>query len=348
MVTVENLKLIPLSNNKSYNAATMEITTQNNWQQELGRAYKSPQRLCLDLDLDITSSPYQIDLASNFNCLVPQDFVARMQKNNWYDPLLLQVLPLQIENNNGGVLDPVGEHDIANFGLIHKYHGRALWVLSSGCAINCRYCFRRHFAYTSQVQSTKNWDAVIARIAADASIKEIILSGGDPLLFADELLLQLFLKLEEISHLTTIRIHTRLPIVLPSRVTPELLAIFAGSSKQVVMVVHCNHAAEISTKVSCALQQLAANVVALFNQSVLLAAVNANAAALCELSERLFASKCLPYYIHMLDEVAGSMHFKVSDDLAKSLLTEVAAKLPGYLVPKLVRDVAGSKFKLSV
>jgi EF-P beta-lysylation protein EpmB len=326
----------------------MEITTQHNWQQDLKQAYKSPQQLCLDLHLDIASSPYQIDFAASFNCLVPQDFVAQMQKNNWHDPLLLQVLPLQIENNNGGVLDPVGEHGIASFGLIHKYHGRALWVLSSGCAINCRYCFRRHFAYTAQVQSTKNWDQVIARITADKSIKEIILSGGDPLLFNDELLQQLFFKLEAIPHISTIRIHSRLPIVLPNRVTPALLAIFAGSSKQVVMVVHCNHAQEISPKVNYALQQLAANVVALFNQSVLLAGVNATATTLCELSERLFASKCLPYYIHMLDEVAGSMHFKVSANQAKLLLTEVAARLPGYLVPKLVRDVAGSKFKLSV
>lgn len=318
------------------------------WQQQLRSAYKTPEKLCADLGLAIAQSPYVIEQQASFACLVPAAFVEQMRSGDWYDPLLLQVLPRGIEGTGAGILDPVGEHGLVQQGIIHKYHGRALWVLTSGCAVNCRYCFRRHFDYAGQVVSTKRWQENIAYLQNDTSIKEIILSGGDPLLLADELLAELLLQLEQVEHLQTIRIHTRLPIVLPARITSQLLAMLASSSKQIVVVVHCNHPNELSTLVQAALVEISTAVDLLLNQSVLLAGINDDIAVLCALSEKLFAAKCLPYYMHMLDEVAGAMHFKVAMDKALALRKEMAASLPGYLVPRWVQDLPGSVSKQDI
>ena len=322
------------------------LNVQPSWQQALKQAYRDPRSLCRDLGLSTLQAPYAIDTQPSFSFLVPQHFVAQMQNGNWYDPLLLQVLPQAEERSDArGILDPIGEHDLAQDGLIHKYHGRVLWILSGGCAVNCRYCFRRHFDYQSQLQNKAQMQGVLQRIAADCSIHEVILSGGDPLLLPDHRLADLLAELDAIEHVQTVRIHTRLPIVLPSRVTDSLLAILRQSQTAVVMVLHCNHAQEVSAQVAFAMQQLKSVVVALFNQSVLLRGVNDDVSVLCHLSQRLMQNGCIPYYMHLLDEVRGAMHFKVDNERAQALMREMQRLLPGYLVPRWVQDIAGSAFK---
>jgi len=319
-----------------------------NWQQQLSEAFNSIEDLCHYLHLPIDALPVSNTAATNFPIRVPLSFAACMEKGNPDDPLLKQVLPTQEEliaypgfNN-----DPVGDlQATAQTGVIHKYHGRVLLINTGSCAINCRYCFRRNFPYSELQLSKQSELAAINYIRQDSSLSEVILSGGDPLLLSDARLAKLLEQLDGIEHIKRIRIHSRLPIVLPARITDEFIKTLQKSSKQIVIVVHCNHANEINNRVITAFNTLKAHGITLFNQSVLLKGVNDQVDILCALSEKLFHHGVIPYYLHLLDKAAGTGHFEVAETQAVELIKEVQATLPGYLVPKLVKEVAGQHSK---
>lgn len=295
--------------------------------------------------------PAQIGLrpaTRDFPLRVPRAYVARMQRGNPHDPLLRQVLPLTEEDRlvPGYGIDPVGDVAArAGSGILHKYHGRALVITTGACAIHCRYCFRRHFPYSEAQERAADWGNVLDYLARDKSIEEVILSGGDPLALSDRRLARLVQGLDQISHLKRLRIHTRLPIVLPERVDPALLAWLSATRLQPVMVVHANHAQELDPAVHAALGRLRRQGLHLLNQSVLLRGVNDSVAALQALSAHLFDAGVLPYYLHLLDRVQGAAHFDVPLAEAQALLGELATRLPGYLLPRLVREQAGAAAK---
>jgi EF-P beta-lysylation protein EpmB len=271
-----------------------------------------------------------------------------MVRGDRHDPLLLQVLPTAAESvqSPGYQCDPLGElHAMPAPGVLHKYRGRALLTVTGACAIHCRYCFRRHFPYSDANPANGNLQRSLDYLARQPDIQEIILSGGDPLTLSNARLQSLAEQLAAIPQLHTLRIHTRLPVVLPERVDTGLLAWLGRQSLQVVMVIHCNHPNEIDASVTGALRQIRDAGATLLNQSVLLHRVNDDAATLTRLSEALFAAGVLPYYLHLLDKVQGAAHFAVSQETAKQLLAALRASLPGYLVPRLVRDIPGQHSK---
>ncbi|GAB6139868.1 EF-P beta-lysylation protein EpmB [Methylosoma difficile] len=322
-----------------------------NWQQQLTEAFTSIGQLCSYLHLNINELPVSEAAAKDFAIKVPLSFAECMEKGNANDPLLRQVLPIDDEMvaYPGFSNDPVG--DIAaspHTGILHKYQGRVLLINTGSCAINCRYCFRRHFPYADLQLSKQAEEAALAYINNNASISEVILSGGDPLLLSDSRLARLFEQLNAIPHLKRIRIHSRLPIVLPARVTDGLVATLKQSPKKTVLVVHCNHGNELNGHVHQACQALLAAGITLFNQSVLLKGVNDDAAILGELSEKLFAIGVIPYYLHLLDKASGTGHFDVGEKDALTIMAQLEAALPGYLVPKLVKEQAGAASKTRV
>jgi EF-P beta-lysylation protein EpmB len=279
---------------------------------------------------------------------VPRGFVARMRRGDPGDPLLRQVLPLPDEQLAvpGYGADPLQEAQARRApGLLQKYRGRALLVTTGACAVHCRYCFRREFPYAEQVGDLGRWRESLQHIAADPGITEVILSGGDPLSLSDARLAALGDELARIPHVTTLRLHTRQPIVLPERVDSGLLAWLRGLPWRVVIVVHANHPNEIDAPVAAALQALRASGATLLNQSVLLAGVNDDAAVLAALSRALHAAGALPYYLHMPDPVAGTAHFAVTERTAVAIIDHLARELPGYLVPRLVRETPGEDAK---
>ena len=313
------------------------------WQTLLAQAVKSTDELLTLLQID----PAQLKtrpLTDNFPLRVPHGFVQRMNKGDSRDPLLLQVLPVQQETvaTDGWLCDPLEELDAMPVpGLLHKYRGRALLTVTGACAIHCRYCFRRHFPYADANPTSDHWQPSIKYIEQHPDITELILSGGDPLTLTDARLQSLTDRLADIEHLHTLRIHTRLPIVLPERVDAGLLAWLASQRQKLVMVVHSNHPNEVDAAVIDAMSQLSRAGVTLLNQSVLLQGVNDTATTLINLSERLFAAGVLPYFLHQLDRVQGAAHFDVDTATARKLIAEVSACLPGYLVPRLVQEIPG-------
>lgn len=319
------------------------------WQQELARAVAHPLELLHLLEID----PAAVGLAlSAQTCLrqrVPRPFIARMRKGDPHDPLLRQVLPLAEEDRAvaGYGTDPVGDLLAETVpGVLHKYAGRALLIATGACAVHCRYCFRRHYPYADSNAAADHWAPALAYLAADTSISEVILSGGDPLSLPDAKLAGLAARLAAIAHLARLRVHTRLPVVLPQRVDDRLIDWLTGTRLSPVMVIHANHANEIDAAVRQALLALREAGVTLLNQSVLLKGVNDSADALCDLSEALFRAGVLPYYLHLLDKVAGAAHFDVDEAAAAAIMQTVCARLPGYLVPRLVRERAGAPYKL--
>ena len=320
------------------------------WQAVLARAITDPTELLTAVGLGEEWLPAAQAAARLFPLRVPRGFVARMRRGDPHDPLLHQVLPLAEEcvAVEGFVSDPVGDLGaMAVPGVLHKYEGRVLLTATGACAVHCRYCFRRHFPYPDANPAADRWHAALTYIAGDASITEVILSGGDPLTLSDRRLADLAKRLESIPSIQRLRLHTRLPIVLPERVNDELLEWLGDSKLKTVVVVHANHANEIDTSVRAALARLKTRGVELFNQSVLLRGVNDNADALAALSEVLFASGVIPYYLHLLDKVQGAAHFDVQEDVARSIVTELSQRLPGYLVPRLVREIPGQPGKVS-
>jgi L-lysine 2,3-aminomutase len=275
--------------------------------------------------------------------------VARMRKGDPRDPLLRQVWPFAAELDPvaGFTADPVREQGLASQGLIQKYPGRVLLIASGACPIHCRYCFRREFPYTSQLAARGDWSHAIEELKKAPGVREAILSGGDPLSLSNRRLRELFAQLADTA-LTTVRIHTRFPIVVPERIDDELLRVLGVTRLRTVVVVHTNHANELDAEVARALAALRGPLTALLNQSVLLRGVNDDADALATLSERLFACGVLPYYLHLLDRVAGAAHYDVDETTGKGLVAELRARLPGYLVPRLVRETAGELSKTAV
>lgn len=321
------------------------------WQATLAAAVRDPQELFELLQLDSSKIPASHAACRDFKLLVPRPFIARMQHGDWQDPLLQQVLPQAQELSivPGFSDDPLDERNSNPApGLIHKYQGRVLLIVSGGCAVNCRYCFRRHFPYEDNNPSRKQWQQSLDYISQDSSIKEVILSGGDPLAASDTYLAELVSRIAAIKHVTTLRIHTRLPIVIPSRITDSCLRWMTATRLQPVLVIHSNHANELDDKVAKSLARLRQAGVILLNQSVLLAGINDQLDSLKALSQRLFELHVLPYYLHQLDSVQGAAHFQVSDERAKSLLIALRSALPGYLVPKLVRECPDADAKLPV
>ena len=329
-----------------------DIADAGDWQAQLRAAVSSGQELLSLLGLDPASTGFSESASQDFALKVPHSFVARMRREDPRDPLLMQVLSHgdELLPTPGYGSDPVGETGEANThpGIIQKYHGRALLILAGGCAINCRYCFRRHFPYADNRNSRQQWNDALEHIAADPSITEVILSGGDPLLVSDQQLAELVAQLAQIEHLKRLRVHSRMPIVLPARVTEGLAKALTSSHLQAVMVVHSNHANEVNDEVAAALRSLLDHNIPVLNQAVLLAGVNDNRRALVELSEVLFAAGALPYYLHLLDKVAGAAHFDVDEARGVELVTQLERELPGYLVPRLVRETAGAPAKVRV
>jgi EF-P beta-lysylation protein EpmB len=319
------------------------------WQRELADAVRDPFELCRMLRLDAARAAEARAAAGDFPLLVPRGFVARMRPGDPADPLLLQVLPraAELAQADGFVSDPLRERDaVAAPGFVQKYAGRALLLATGGCAVNCRYCFRREFPYAASGASPAGLLAAIDAVAADTTIHEAILSGGDPLLLDDDRLAAAVRRLEAVPHVKRLRIHTRLPIVLPARVTAGLVRLLAGSRLACVVVVHANHPQELDEAVAAAVTSLRGSGAILLNQAVLLAGVNDDVDALTGLSERLVDIGIVPYYLHLLDRVRGTASFEVEESRARRLHAELKARLPGYAVPRLAREVPGEPAKV--
>jgi EF-P beta-lysylation protein EpmB len=318
------------------------------WQHELAGAITDPGALARALDLDPALFAAAGQASELFALRVPLSFVSRMRRGDPSDPLLLQVMPgaAELLDQAGFGSDPLAEN--ASFkapGLLQKYHGRALLIASGACAVNCRYCFRREFPYAEQLGSGALHQALEA-IAQDPSLEEVILSGGDPLSLSDARLQAITGRLAQIPHIRRLRVHTRLPVVLPSRVDAGLTDWLRRLPWPVAVVLHSNHANEIDESVRAACARLRSTGATLLNQAVLLRGVNDSVAALSSLSQQLFAAGVVPYYLHLLDRVRGVAHFEVPEAIARRLVGELAATLSGYLVPRLVREVPGGPAKI--
>ena len=318
------------------------------WQQALREAVRDPRELLDLLGLDRLAPRLSDEAMVQFPLRVPRGFVARMRRGDPRDPLLRQVLPLDDEMRPmpGFGLDAVGDGAAKTApGVIQKYRGRALLVATGSCAIHCRYCFRRHFPYAEETAARDGWREAVDLIRQDASIEEVLLSGGDPLSLSNGKLAELTGALADIPHLRRLRIHSRLPIVVPERVDDGLMGWLSALPWPATLVVHANHANEFDGAVDAALGRLREAGVHLLNQAVLLRGVNDSVDALAALSERGFAAGVLPYYLHQLDRVAGVAHFEVDDAHARALHAGLAARLSGYLVPRLVREIPGDTGK---
>lgn len=318
------------------------------WQALWREALRDPVELLEGLGLAALAARVSSTAQAQFPLRVPRGYVARMRRGDATDPLLRQVLPIEDEDRvvPGFSLDAVGDGAAkGGTGVLHKYEGRALLVATGSCAIHCRYCFRRHFPYAEETAAAAGWASALDYLRADPSVHEVILSGGDPLSLSTAKLAELTDVLRTLPQVTRLRIHTRLPIVLPERIDAEFLDWIGALPWPVVMVVHANHANEIDAGVREACAALRDRGVHLLNQAVLMRGVNDAADALVDLAEALFAAGVLPYYLHLLDRVQGTAHFEVPEAEALALRDAIHARLPGYLVPRLVREIAGEPGK---
>ena len=316
------------------------------WRKQLKRTQQKQHQQRLEQHPHYAKNAEQL-----FDLVITQDMMDAIDSRDVDDPVLRQFLPHQDELNTLPDFshDPVGDHEaIQATGVIHKYHGRVLLIASGHCAVNCRYCFRRHFNYSQQLAARNDWHEAIKYISGDSSIHEVILSGGDPLTLSTRQLSLLSTQLESIPHVKTLRIHTRLPVVLPARIDTPFLEWIQQLKLHSVMVIHSNHANEVSDKAIQALQQLNSLGMTLLNQSVLLKGVNDDPEILIALNQRLFEAGVLPYYLNVLDKVQNAGHFLVDDDQARHIHRTLKQKLPGYLVPKLTQEIAGEPHKTTL
>lgn len=323
---------------------------ESNWQKELTGAFTRPEDLIEFLQLNPQKFKQHNKARTLFPMRVPLPFALRMQKGDPQDPLLKQVLPLSDEfvAQPGFSADPLQEQQNSQAGLLHKYQSRVLLLVRGGCAVNCRYCFRRHFPYQDNHLNKHGWIEVLDYIQAHTELNEVIYSGGDPLMANDEFLAWLSGQIAQIHHIKRLRIHTRLPVVIPNRITGELIEWLADSRLKGVMVLHINHANEIDQTLREKVQLLKQAGVTLLNQAVLLKGVNDQPQALIDLSERLFDAGVLPYYLHVLDKVQGAAHFDVEKQKARELMANLIKRLPGFLVPKLVTEIGGQPGKTPI
>jgi EF-P beta-lysylation protein EpmB len=343
------MSIVSVSVNSSQGKRDRPAPAYASWQQALKDAVRDARELCRLVGIP---APQGMDAGErNFPVFVPRGYIARMRQGDPHDPLLRQVLPLAAEGDSvpGYSCDPVGDVAAAVApGLLHKYPGRGLIVTTPSCAVHCRYCFRRHFPYADDRGFQHDSWPSLRHIEADNSIREVILSGGDPLTIVDERLAELAKRLAAIEHVTRLRVHTRVPIMIPQRVTDELTGWLRGTRLTPIVVLHVNHAQELDGPVSRALARLVDAGIPLLNQAVLLAGVNDNLGALVALSERLVELRIMPYYLHQLDRVAGAAHFSVTPERGAELIEQMRSQLPGYAVPRYVREVAGAASKLPV
>lgn len=319
------------------------------WQAVLRTAVRDPVELCRLLELPPRFAAGASQSHNLFPVFAPRGYVARMERGNPHDPLLRQVLPLAEEHTSpaGFKPDPVGDLQAQRLpGLIQKYRGRALIVATGACAVHCRYCFRREFPYSDLPHSAETWQPVIDEIASDRSISEVILSGGDPLVLVDASLGALIERIACMEHVRRLRIHTRLPIMIPQRVTGDLLRLLKRMRPTAIVVVHANHPAELGGEVNEALGALVDAGIPVLNQSVLLKGVNDDVNVLAQLSEQLIDLRVMPYYLHQLDRVNGAAHFEVPVATGRRLIRELRRRLPGYAVPRYVREIAGAASKV--
>lgn len=321
------------------------------WQQSMRDAIRDLDSLCSHLELNPDRIEAFTPSAREFPIFVPREFLARMKPGDPNDPLLLQVLPRNAERDvhSGFLADPVGDSYVERApGLLHKYSGRVLLVTTGACAIHCRYCFRRHYPYESAPKSLSQWESALQYIADDSSIHEVILSGGDPLTLVDSKLAELLARLDAIPHLSRLRIHTRLPVVIPQRVDGSFLHLLASSRLSKWIVLHINHANEIDAALMNAVDQLRKAGAILLNQTVLLRGVNDNVIELHRLCETLANNGVMPYYLHQLDRVDGASHFEVDTTTGLELHRQLQASLSGYAVPKYVQEIAGQPNKTTL
>ncbi|AYN24481.1 EF-P beta-lysylation protein EpmB [Buchnera aphidicola] len=322
----------------------------DSWLYEISNSIIEPKKLLKFLCLEKYPKYYDPKSKKIFPFRVPYSFALRMKKKDPEDPLLLQVITNNQEflNNSQFNHDPVKERkDIVLPGLLHKYKDRVLWMLKTNCAINCRYCFRKHFPYEKNKGNKKNWMKILNYINQNIQLNEVILSGGDPLMAKDHELLWVITSLSKIKHIKRLRIHTRLPVVIPNRITSDLCQIFFNSTLKIIIVTHINHPQEINKELSDSLLKLKESNVILLNQSVLLKKINDNASVLAELSNVLCKNNIIPYYLHILDKVKGTSHFLVSNEKARSIISDLMKMVSGFLVPRLVLD-DGSKNHKSI
>ncbi|RXE95356.1 EF-P beta-lysylation protein EpmB [Pseudoalteromonas sp. PS5] len=327
-----------------------EVNLQTNWQKELANVVTDPQELLNILGLQDHFDARDFAAKRLFPMRVPRPFIDKMRHGDRYDPLLLQVLPVHQEylTEAGFSKDPLEEQDAPVPGLLHKYRSRVLLMLKTGCAVNCRYCFRRHFPYQDNQVNKRTLAPVFDYLRTHPEINEVILSGGDPLMAKDDMIAWVLEQLETIPQIKRLRIHSRLPVVIPTRITEALCQRLAQSHLKVILVNHINHPNEIDEHFKAAMKQLKQANVTLLNQAVLLKGINNDAATQAQLSEALFDADILPYYLHLLDKVEGASHFDVEEAEAKTLMAELLETLPGFLVPKLVREIGGQPSKTPV
>lgn len=322
---------------------------EQNWKSQLNDLITDPQELLRLLNLSQDDLLSGAILASEqFKLRIPRAFVEKMDVSNPQDPLLLQVLPhhLELQEYEGFITDPLGEEQANHLpGILHKYESRFLLTLTGACAVHCRYCFRRHFPYQENLPKNKDWENIQAYIQQHPQINEVILSGGDPLTLSNSKLEIWVERLASLKQINTLRIHTRVPIVIPNRLDDTLLTLLKKSRLRIVMVVHSNHAKELDDFTVEHLKKLSNQDIMVLNQTVLLKGVNDRAEVLAQLSQRLFDARVMPYYLHVLDKVKGAHHFDLDATSIEQIYTELLAMLPGYLVPKLVREIAGEKNK---
>ncbi|AYO54743.1 EF-P beta-lysylation protein EpmB [Acinetobacter wuhouensis] len=322
---------------------------EQNWQAQMSDLITDPLELLEVLELSVDQLLSGAILASQqFKLRVPRAFVKKMDIGNPLDPLLLQVLPhhLELEEHEGFVTDPLGEEQANQIpGVLHKYKSRFLLTLTGACAVHCRYCFRRHFPYQENLPKSEDWLNIKKYLEAHSEINEVILSGGDPLTLSNRKLALWIERLESLKQIKILRIHSRVPIVIPERIDEELVSLLKNSRLRVILVVHSNHPAELDDLTCSKLSYLAKQNILVLNQAVLLKGVNDSAQTLVDLSQRLFEAQILPYYLHVLDKVKGAHHFDLGAEKIDQIYKDVLASLPGYLVPKLVREVAGENNK---
>ena len=333
------------------------------WQRELAQSLRSTEELLRRLNLNpgdqhtqqmLQAAGIQLadqDTLRRFPVLVPENFLARMSPGDPHDPLLRQVLPLADESLtiDGFMPDPVGDLDARRTaGVLQKYAGRVLLIAASACAIHCRYCFRRDYPYADEPRRMQDWQPALDEIAADASITEVIFSGGDPLMLSDSRLQMICSAIDQISHVERIRFHTRLPVVLPSRVNEELLCLIQSLRAQPIVVIHSNHGNELVGDCADALRKLVRSGIPVLNQAVLLAGVNDNVDALASLCRRLINLGVMPYYLHQLDRVSGTAHFEADRAQGRQLIQDLAAQLPGYAIPRFVQEIPGEPNKTAL
>lgn len=319
------------------------------WQKCLQDTLTTPESVAqaLDLSEDILSS--MMGGHSLFPIKIPRTLLNRIERGNPDDPVLRQFLPLsaELETKAGYSTDPLAEKRANPApGLLHKFTHRVLLTVTQHCAVHCRYCFRRHFNYAANTPSRQDWQEAFDYIAQDTQIEEVILSGGDPLSLPDAYLSHFIERMASIPHVQTLRIHTRVPVMIPQRITESLLDTLTHHRLHTVMVLHCNHANELNDDVQLACELMKSRGIVLLNQAVLLRGINDTLEAQVALNQNLFNIGVLPYYLHAFDPIQGAHHYDVPDHEAIALMRVLRDRLPGYCVPRLVRELAGAGSKV--